>query len=324
MSISEYIKKQRQLKTNKKEDGEIIEVDEQVLLQEMTHGIPVADSCCITDLSANFAWKRTFQNVFTGYPNDGKTYAALFLMVVKSLHSKWKWVIWSPEMKSANFIDNKVRVNYNDLINDIAWIVTGKTPYKHVADKYSSEQLTSDEMLKILPWIKEHFVFLNPKEKTPEAIYELIDNIYQEQGYDGVLIDPFKNIEQNIKVRDDIFLEQLFARFKDLAVKNNIVMNWIAHPKANVTRIQDGQLMPCDQYMLNGGAAWNNSMDGIYSIFRWNTLEDPKDTGVWFLNLKQRKQALVAERGTVKNIEFDYKTYRYLFNGKDVVGTPFN
>lgn len=139
-----------------------------------------------------------------------------------------------------------------------------------------------------------------------------------------MLIDPFKNVQQEIRTRDDIFLEQLFAKFKEFAVTTNSSVNWIAHPKANIARVRstsDGDAINvCDQYMLNGGAAWNNSMDGIYSILRPYTLQDPRDSNVWFYNLKQRKQELVAERGIVKDIRFDIGTRRYLFNERDPLG----
>jgi twinkle protein len=261
----------------------------------------------------NFAWKRTHQNVFIGYPNDGKTAFTLFLMVIKSLYDGWKWVVWSPEMKSASFMNNKIEINYNDLINDIVWSLSGKTPYKHIAEKYNQERVNIQEYLAHCEWVKEHFVFIEPKDRRPQAIMDLLAKIHAQHGFDGTLIDPFKNIKQEIRERDDIYLQQLFSDTKDFAVETNSVLNWIAHPKANVQRIVDQTLMPCDQYMISGGAAWDQSMDGIYSVFRPNLLDDIRDPNVWFLNLKQRKQALVAERGTVKDIYLDIRQNRYIF-----------
>jgi hypothetical protein len=95
-------------------------------------------------------------------------------------------------------------------------------------------------------------------------------------------------------------------------------MNWIAHPKSGVSRVanKNGEdvLVPCNQYMLSGGAAWDNGMDGIYSIQRPNSLIDITDPSVRFHNLKQRMQDLVAERGMIDDIIFDIKNRRYIFS----------
>jgi hypothetical protein len=322
MSLKDFIKNKKSNLTASIEPstGEIILPNEDILIWEYENGLQVADTCGIPHMSEFFSWKRGFQNCFTGYPNDGKTLMTLFLMVVKSLQTDWKWCVWSPEMRSGTFINGQVNVNYNDLINEIIWMIDGRTPYKHIAEKYHTERIPLDEYLRLVPWIKEHFITIEPKGKKPEEIYKLLNSIYGVEGFDGILIDPFKNVEQDIRVRDDIYLEQLFATFKDLALHVNGVMNWIAHPKANVARLNsDGGINPCDQYMLNGGAAWNNSMDGIYSVLRPNINTDPKDASVNFLNLKQRKQDLTTPRGVVTNIEFDLKRHRYLFGGIDVL-----
>ena len=68
--------------------------------------------------------------------------------------------------------------------------------------------------------------------------------------------------------------------------------------------------------MLSGGDAWDNSMDGIYSIQRPDALTDITSSRATFHNLKQRMQELVADRGMVENINFNIKTRRYSFDGQ--------
>lgn len=319
MSLKKFIEsKPSHIQSNEEESGIILKTDLDVFISEYNNGVAIADSCGIPFLKDRFSWKRGFQNVFTGYPNDGKTMFALFCMLFKGVKDGWKWVVWSPEMRSSAFVNGKVRVNYHDLLNEMIWTLAGKTPYKHIADKYFAERLTLDEVMYYLDIVQQHFITINPKDRTPEAIYTELKRIYEDQGFDGVLIDPFKNLEHDIRVRDDIYLDRVFSMYKDFAIETNSVMNWIAHPKANVQRLNaDGTLKYCDQYMLNGGAAWDNNMDGIYSVFRPNRLVKMSDPDVWFLNLKQKKQALTTERGVVDNITFDIKKYRYLFGGID-------
>lgn len=298
----------------------VIQMNEFILLSEYRDGQQKGEPCHIEGLTKHFSWKRGFQNCWTGYPNDGKSTYTLFLMVIKSLMDDWVWAIWSPEMISSQKVNGKVVITANDLINEIVWMLTGVTPYKHIEDKYlDTTRLNEEAYILAYKWVHKHFIFLNPDDKTPEGLFKMYRVLHSMLNYDGALIDPFKNIKQSSNERYDIWLEGVFAEAKQFAVDTNVVMNWIAHPKANVQRLIDGQLQPCNEYMLAGGAAWHNSMDGIYSIFRPNTNKDPRDASVEFINLKQRKQELVGDRGVVDNIRFDVRTRRYLFNNIDPI-----
>lgn len=322
MSLRKFISQRPNLKGFKDEiDPEIIGLDFDIISQERETGVQVAESCMVDEMKENFAWKRGFQNCWTGFPNDGKTQFTLYMMTIKSLLSKWKWVIWSPEMKSSNFVDNKIKVHYNDLAYEIMAMCSGKTPYKHIHEKYNIPFMTLDETKEWYEWIQKYFVFIDPKNKKIDDIYKLLNRIYDDQGFDGMLIDPYKNIDSSDVPREDKFLHKVFDEFKDLAIRTNSVMNWIAHPKSGVTRVittkDEIKLAVCNQYMLSGGAAWDNSMDGIYSIQRPFALDDISSSVVAFHNLKQRKQELVCIRGCVENINFNIKSRRYLFNGND-------
>ncbi len=320
MSLQDFLNNKKSLSGFKEEvDPDIIGIDLNIMKQEHQNGVKIADPCGIDEMTENFAWMRGHQNCWTGYPNDGKTQFTLFMMIVKSLKDNWKWVVWSPEMKSATYVDGKVKVNYNTLAYDIIASITGKTPYRHISEKYKVPLISVEELTKSYEWVNKHFIFLNPKKKDINSMYNTLKRIWQNHGYDGILIDPYKNIEAEHNIRDDKHLHDVFSRFKDFAIESNTVMNWIAHPKSNVSRTikVNGKevLVPCNQYMLSGGAAWDNSMDGIYSVFRPNTLENLTDPSVSFFNLKQRMQELVAQKGEVDFIEFDIKDRRYYFNG---------
>jgi hypothetical protein len=325
MALDDFLNERSSLKGFKEEkDPDIIGLDLEIMKQEHKDGVKIADYCEVEHMRENFAWMKGHQNCWTGFPNDGKTQFTLFMMMIKSLKSNWKWVVWSPEMKGANYVDGKIKVHYNTLAYDMMASITGKTPYRHISEKYKVPLVSIDELSEQKKWIEDHFIFLNPQKKDIKSIYETLKRIWNNQGYDGILIDPFKNIEAEHNVRDDKHLHDVFSKFKDFSVETNTVMNWIAHPKSGVSRVvqKKGEevLVPCNQYMLAGGAAWDNSMDGIYSIQRPNCLTDIRDPSVAFHNLKQRMQELVANRGVVSDIEFDIKTRRYIFGGKSPLG----
>ena len=321
MSLSKFLKQKSNLTGFKSEkDPDVIGLDFNIMQQDHENGVQIAESCEIPQMSKNFAWMRGHQNCWTGFPNDGKTQFNLFMMAVKSLRSAWKWVVWSPEMKGANFIDGKIKTHYNFLAYDLMASLTGKTPYKHIHEKYNKKVplMTINEIKEQKEWIEKHFIFLDPKKRKVEDIELILKRVYEYEGYDGILIDPFKNIEPEVMKRDDQHLNEVFARMKETAIERNCSMNWIAHPKSGVSRVanKNGEdiLVPCNQYMLSGGAAWDNSMDAIYSIQRPNALNDITDPWVRFHNLKQKMQDLVADRGVVDDIYFDVKTRRYIFS----------
>lgn len=331
MGFTEY---RKSFKVKGLEDGkDVIPYNVEVLKKEWEEGGQEGDPCHMplytldpsnpySPKNYHFSWKRGFQNVWTGWPNDGKTQFCLSSMLIKSLYDGWRWVVWSPEMRSAQFVNGKVVINANDIINLLVWMMTGITPYKHIAEKYNTMRLSWNEYLENVEIVRQYFVFLDPADKTPKGLIKWLSDEYDSKPFDGVLIDPWKNVRQDINKRDDIWLEEVFADAKDFAIRTNTSWNWIAHPKANVEKYRKSQtgtveIMPVTQEKLNGGAAWDNSMDGIYSIFRYNLHLNINSREVMFKNLKQRKQELVGERGDVDNIVFDAAKRRYIFGGTD-------
>ena len=116
MSLDEFLKGKKSLSGFKERlDPDVVGLNLDIMKQDHANGVQIAEPCMIDQMSNNFAWMRGHQNCWTGFPNDGKTQFTLFMMTVKSLMSGWKWVVWSPEMKGANFVDGKVKIHYNAL-----------------------------------------------------------------------------------------------------------------------------------------------------------------------------------------------------------------
>ena len=304
-----------------KQDPDIVDLDFNLMKQDYELGVQRGEETGVGEMNENFSWMRGHQNCWTGWANSGKTTFLNFMMLMKSIKDGWKWVIWSPEMQKANFIEGKVKTHFNAIAYELMSTITGKTPYKHVSEKYNVGLLTLDQIQFLKEWIEKHFVFLDPEQRDIKYVIDMHQRIYDKIGFDGFVLDPYKNIKAEIGKRDDQHLSDVFSKIQQASVRTNSVFNWIAHPKSGNNRTVDvnGQLeaAPCTQSMLSGGAAWDNSMDGIYSILRPHAVEVLTDNRVRFYNLKQRMQELTAQRGTVEDITFDIKTRRYLFNGRD-------
>lgn len=322
MGLSEFLK-ERSTKTGYKEeqDPDIVSLDFNIMEQDYTKGVQKGEETGIKEMDDNFSWMRGHQNCWTGWANDGKTTFLTYMMIIKSLTSGWKWCIWSPEMKKANFVDGKIKTHFNVIAYEMMATISGKTPYKHISEKHNIPLLNMEEIQFLKEWIEKYFIFLDPKQRDIKYVIEMHKRIYEKVGFDGFLLDPYKNISAEVGKRDDQHLSDVFAQISDASIATNSVFNWIAHPKSNVSRVtmnkDKPEVAPCNQYMLSGGAAWDNSMDGIYTPLRPYTMEDVTDNRVVFHNMKQRMQELTAQRGKVEGITFDIKKRRYLFDGRD-------
>jgi hypothetical protein len=215
----------------------------------------------------------------------------------------------------------KVKVTANDIYNDLIWMLTGVTPYEHISKKYKVPKLTMDEYVKAIAFVEKHFYVVYPKDRTHTGIMNCFRWYYEKFGAKIFLADPFKALKVDSGERTDLMMNEFFGESKEFAIQTHSSMNYIAHPK-NISEVREkgkngekGAYKVCDQYMLAGGQAWDNNMDGIYSIYRPERHLDMTDPKMHFINLKQRKEELVGHRGEYRKIEFERLTRKYYFDG---------
>ncbi len=297
--------------------------DEFAMIKEFNEGKPVGEFAHVEAISDQFTWKKTFVNCWTGRPNSGKTTLLSFLALVKSMKDPWIWCIWSPEMINSYKIDNKIVRSSSDILDEFIHAKTGKNPYKHFVSKYNIPQMLQEEYIEALLWIQDHFIIIDPKDKTYKSLIDTYNYWYDKYGFDGWIIDPFKNVRFEIKNTMDIVLHHIFDDFKYCAVNTNSCINIVAHPKsvssgkdARIDGKEGGAYKPVSQFDLLGGSAWDNSMDGIFSVYRPNVHEDPNDPRTYLYHFKQRKKHLVGETGVYRHIEYNILKNRYYFEGK--------
>jgi hypothetical protein len=160
---------------------------------------------------------------------------------------------------------------------------------------------------------------INPADRRYSNVIDEIEFYIDKFETDIVLVDPFKSIINDIGMGDsrDLALNELFINTKMLTQRKNINFNWIAHPKSfSDVKEKDGRFKVVTQFLVSGGAAWDNNMDGQYSVYRPQRHVSPSDPNVHFWNLKQRQSELVGvSRGVYESIIFDVRQKRYFFNG---------
>jgi hypothetical protein len=243
------------------------------------------------------------------------------MSLVKSKTDGWKWCLFKQEDMSSRRSDKKVIMTADDIYNNIAWTLTGQTPYKHFAKKHFIKQLGFEPYMEAIEWIEKHFFVVYPQDRRFKNVMDDFLFYYEKFGIDGFLVDPWKSIitDRSSDTIDQV-LNSAFIECKEFCLKTDTSFNIIAHPKSmqdvKVSNKEGAAYKIVNQFMIAGGAAWDNNMDSQYSIYRPERHLSPSDPKVHFYNLKQRKAEIVgARRGVYENIRFDFLTKRYFFDG---------
>ncbi len=277
--------------------------------------------CHIPMISHMFSWKKHFSYLFSGGANVGKSTYTAYLMILKSLIDGWKWCIWTPEMEDAMLVGKK-KVNYHmkDFINLLVWTLTSYTPFEYVSKKRDLHKLSDKEILTAYEFINDHFKFVHMYDRTPGGILEAFRTMSNRYDIDGFQIDPWKSVRQDMNKRDDLWLEDTLSLFKEFSFETDSLLMFIVHPKT----LRDSKITSGDEageyrvitpYDLNGGAAWNNSMDVIVSL-RPIMKGRPYIHHLEMYTSKARKQHIFGVKDVYKEIYFNTKRYRYYFSNE--------
>lgn len=300
-----------------------LSVDAASLLREYDEGEVIGETSRVADLDDVFKWHKGTQNAFYGWANDGKGTFYDFLAVMKAKFDGYKFCMMKQEdISSTRYKKETPKITANRIHKGLVWTLTGKTPYKHIAEKYNLDRIQKAEYMDALEWVSDHFYIMYPRDRRYKAVMDNFRFAQEKWGIDVFLIDPWKslNLQENDAGRADWLLDNIFIANKEFAVQTNTIMDYIAHPKS-LTDVRDGKgpdapFKVVTQFHIAGGAAWDNNMDAQYSIYRPERHMNARDPKVEFHNLKQRNSEEVgAQRGVCKGITFNRLQRRYYFRG---------
>lgn len=242
------------------------------MLDNFRKGVQLAPTTRIDVMDEYFRWKKGEINLCTGYGNHGKSFFMLQLMLIKSIYDGWKWAVFSPENFPAN-----------DFYDDLIEMFVGKW----------LKDMSEEEYIEACLFIDQHIFYVYPDNQHDiQSIHEKFRHLVLKKGVDGVMVDPFNQLDHNQKAfqREDQYLSEVFKDIKRFALLNNISYNIVAHPK-NPTYQQDKSLPIVDMYDIAGGAAWGNKMDNILSYYRPNFHVDKNSpqVSVYVQKLKRKR-----------------------------------
>lgn len=242
------------------------------MLENFRNGIQLAPTTRFDEVDEYFRWKKGDITLCTGYGNHGKSFFILQLMLTKSIYDGWKWAIFSPENYPAN-----------DFYDDLIEMYVGKW----------LDKMTEQEYIDACWFIDRHIFYVYPEDEHDiNSINEKFRHLVLKKGIDGVMIDPFNQLDHVQKPfqREDQYLSEMLKDIKRFALLNNVVYVIVAHPK-NPSYNQDRSLPVVDMYDIAGGAMWGNKCDQILSYYRPNYHVDKNspEVNVYVQKLKRKR-----------------------------------
>lgn len=249
-----------------------------VMLQNFKNGIQLAPKTHFGEMDEYFRWKKGEINLFVGWANHGKTTLVLQLMLTKSFYDGWKWAIFSPENYPAT-----------DFYDDLIEMYAGKW-----LDKMSEEEYTEAAL-----FIDQHIFYVYPDDGHDiNSINEKFRYLVLKKGIDGVLIDPYNQLDRTAThfQREDLYLSDQLKDIKRFALLNSVSYNIVAHP-AKQSKQEDKSLPPVDMYDIAGGAMWANKADNIISYYRPNHHNDKTSPEVQIYTQKIKRRRTGGKPG---------------------------
>lgn len=262
------------------------------MVENFKRGVQLAPTTRFPNMDEYFRWKKGNIVLTTGYGNHGKSTFIIQLMLIKSIWDGWKWAIFGPE----NFPPN-------DFYDDIIEMYVGK--WLNV--------MTEEEYIAACDFIGEHFFYVYPEDgHDVNAINEKFRYLILKKGVDGVMIDPFNQLDslQKAYQREDQYISTVLKDIKRFALLNNVVYCIVAHPKTPVYK-EDRSLPVVDAYDIAGGAMWSNKIDEIISYYRPRFHEDKNSPQVEIHIQKLKRKRTGGKLGFFA-LTLDWSKKRYV------------
>ena len=252
--------------------------------------------------------KRGEITCITGIGNFGKSHFINYLLICKSLKDGSKWAVFSPESYPAHdFYHSLVEIFLG--VNCTPFNFDG-TPNLNIPEQKEYEMAYD--------YISDHFFYVFPKETspTPQYIQSIFLELIIKEKCDGVMIDPFNQLENDYKGdRDDRYLTTFLSECKNFANINNVFFFIVSHPK-QMQKNMSGNYPEPDVYDLAGGAMWNNKMDNILVYHRpdINNIDEYEKNRCKLITRKIKRQNIVGKRG---DISFQFISQSRQFDFED-------
>ena len=243
-----------ELKSNRIATRQPFFTPEQIIenvLDYYKNGITQTYSTGFGSLDEYYRIAKGLYSVVTGIPSHGKSEWMDAVMINLATMENWKFLIFSPENLP---ISRHVR----------------KLIEKRTRLRFRSEppEMSIDDIKISVEWVNEHFKFINPTIENRNIDF-ILDQI---NGVDGVLIDPWNEIEHNRdkEQTNTEYIGQTLMKIKAYALMKDVHIWVVAHPTKMQKVQKNGNFyypVPTP-YDISDSAHWRNKPDFCISVYR--------------------------------------------------------
>lgn len=226
-------------------------------------GLPGGDSTGWKEVDPYYTIRRGEISIVTGIPSHGKSEWIDAVVCNLATNTGWKTGIFSPE-------NYPIQRHVAKLIQKIVGKPFGEGPTARMERSYVTEGQK---------WVDKFFTFINPPDNklTVEGILELTKIIVKRKGLDGLIIDPWNEIDHARPpgLTESEYISKALTTIRRFARTNKIHIWVIAHP-TKLQRQQDGTYPIPTPYDISGAAHWRNKADIAICVWRDVTNERSK------------------------------------------------
>lgn len=253
------------------------------------HGHGNGETTHMTYQDEHWTWLKKEITIITGYPNHGKSWWVLALMLVKAALKGWKFALYVPE-------------NEGDVFVGLAQMLVGRT----ANPKAGNARMSQQQLEAAMDWLNDYFVMVTaPDGCTPKQLLAEFAALHADFPLDGILIDPWNQLSHDFQSREDLYLSEQFSALKRFAIQQNLAVLVTAHP-AGAVMDKNHKLLCPTAYSISGGKMWNNKFDNVLAVFR-PSFPEP-EVELWIHKIK--KQGRVGKPGML-SLTYDRDRFRY-------------
>lgn len=213
------------------------------------------------NLAANYRPRAGEWTMLTGAPGSGKSTFLDALMMNLALASHWRFALFSPEQMP-------LQQHAAQLLE--LWQGQPFSPGP-------TERMGWDDVREGVETLGEYFKFLQPEdsELTVDGILSLARACVTRYGINGLVIDPWNEIEHNRPqhLSETEYIGQSLSKIRRFARHYNLHIWILVHP-TKLQKQQDGTYPVATPYDAAGSAHWFNKADMILSLWRNKTNTD--------------------------------------------------
>lgn len=191
--------------------------------------------------------------IVTGIPGHGKSNWLDALIVNLAVRHGWSFAICSPENQPLKRHHAGILAKYQG------------APFHDGPNA----RMSKTEMHRARDWSRDYFAFVLPEEPTIDAILDRVKTLVYRRGVNGVVIDPWNEIEHAVPENrsETVYISEALGKIRRFARHHNVHVWLVAHP-TKLKQDENGNEPVPSLWDISGSANFRNKADAGLTVWR--------------------------------------------------------